>query len=321
MTSCTRLAHLSRSVILRVSPLMVHCHCSKGKQRQLRESGFDFAIPRKFVTLPFDWWEAAKPSYLSLSASQRRELGLVYDQIKLEPLTREATVEAARAVVRKQVQETDSLITTLPGVCFRPWQCCWASTRRRPWPSQTGSSRPTSIRSRSCPSGLICAIAAGNATTWESLGIADWKDHMAACVQSVEKGMTSDVKSEWTSSELTARSSRRFVLRPARNMAYQEAPLLNVVEGKVIWLRMRGAGEVLCLSYQTGQCQAADCRLEHRHPSARPIPDNFNTTPPKSSTRALIMAATNYRVQNLIHMLRYKKPSCQVGSKTKPRAF
>ena len=233
MTSCTQLAHLSRSVILRVSPLMVHCHCSKGKQRQLRESGFDFAIPRKFVTLPFDWWEAAKPSYLSLSASQRRELGLVYDQIKLEPLAWEATLEAARAAVRKQLADQLLCRRVLPTlamllgldpqetVALSDWQLKADIDKKSLMPLRYSSARyQLSVRTKLLLVGTLSrAIAAGNATTWESLGIADWKDHMAACVQSVDEGMTSDVKSEWTS------SSRRFVLRPARNVAYQDAPL------------------------------------------------------------------------------------------------
>ena len=71
--------YICRAVVLRASPNMIHCWCPKGKQKNLRHGGFDFAIPRFFVTTQWDWWEMCKPAYLAVPLLKRRDFGMVFD--------------------------------------------------------------------------------------------------------------------------------------------------------------------------------------------------------------------------------------------------
>ena len=93
-----RFKHLKRTVVLRVSETMVRCHCSKGKQRALIE-GFDFALPRHFATVKFDWWPQFLTLYATSSPAARQRLGLIFDTVKERPLTNAACVEASRRVL------------------------------------------------------------------------------------------------------------------------------------------------------------------------------------------------------------------------------
>ena len=57
----------------------------------------------------------------------------------------------------------------------------------------------------------------------------------------------------------------RFALRsPATSMAYQDQPLLGAIPGKVLRLRLKSTGVMLCVNFQTRQCEDPDCQKEHR---------------------------------------------------------
>ncbi|CAJ1342620.1 unnamed protein product, partial [Effrenium voratum] len=263
-TGCLRIAHLQRAVILRVSPYTIHCHCSKGKQRQLRVSGFDFAVPRHFLSVDFDWWEAYKPQYLAVAPGQQREIGLLFDVVKKAPLTQAASVQAIREALAAQVREVSMLtsysagrvlptfaalvgLDPLEAQALSDWQMKSTEAAASQMPQRYNTTRcHLSVRIKlPLARALSLALRSREVTTWEGTGVEVWKAWVQKATPTVDIQITQEATTDWGSILLAARSARRFVLRPPA-MAYRQDPLLHVVPGKVVLLRMKNRAEHRC---------------------------------------------------------------------------
>ena len=111
---------------------------------------------------------------------------------------------------------------------------------------------------------LRSALSSVHVTTWESISPGTWQQHLEKAKLECDLSLVHEHVTHWASQELSARAARRFTLTSPK-MAYRNAPLENLVPGKVVSLRLKGREQdVLCLRYQTNNCADPDCRLDHK---------------------------------------------------------
>ena len=76
-TGCLRYQHLRRSTVRRISPLVFHGHCRKGKQRHAR-GGFDWCAPAEFAST-FNWTVEWLKAWKALSPVAQKSAGICFD--------------------------------------------------------------------------------------------------------------------------------------------------------------------------------------------------------------------------------------------------
>ena len=273
---------IRRAVVLRASPNMIHCWCPKGKQKNLRHGGFDFAIPRFFVTTQWDWWEMYKPAYLAVPLLKRRDFGMVFDSTKLASLTQSAITSAIRRIMSDHVQDPDSLtsysarrvlptLASLVGLEPTETQALSDWQLKPPEGQSLMPLRYSAVRyllsvkiKLQLAGALRSALSSVHVTTWESISPGTWQQHLEKAKLECDESLVHEHVTHWASQELSARAARRFTLTSPK-MAYRNAPLENLVPGKVVSLRLKGREQdVLCLRYQTNNCADPNCRLDHK---------------------------------------------------------
>ena len=77
-TGCLRYQHLRRSTVRRISPLVFHGHCRKGKQRHAR-GGFDWCAPAEFAS-GFNWTVDWLKAWKALSPVAQKSAGICFDR-------------------------------------------------------------------------------------------------------------------------------------------------------------------------------------------------------------------------------------------------
>ena len=77
-TGCWRYQHLRRSTVRRISPLVFHGHCRKGKQRHAR-GGFDWCAPAEFAS-GFNWTVDWLKAWKALSPVAQKSAGICFDR-------------------------------------------------------------------------------------------------------------------------------------------------------------------------------------------------------------------------------------------------
>lgn len=101
-----RYRHIARSSPRRLTKSTLHCRCSKGKQRRLRE-GFAFCIPAVFST-GWPWAQHLLTAYDKLPPALRATAGLCFDRTGCAWPLQEVTL-ITREVFVGQIEQPDTL--------------------------------------------------------------------------------------------------------------------------------------------------------------------------------------------------------------------
>ena len=118
---CLRHKHLTRTHPRRLSRSTLHCTCTKGKQRRLRQ-GFHFCVPGIFTT-GWPWAEKWMDAYNGLPEDARRSAGMCFDNKGVAWAINEVTL-IAREVFHGHVDNVEWLTT----YSWRRWASTVAHT-------------------------------------------------------------------------------------------------------------------------------------------------------------------------------------------------
>eukprot|EP00435_Cladocopium_sp_Y103_P075206 s702_g55.t1 len=273
---CMRYMHVQRAEPRRLTLSFLHCHCQKGKQRQLRE-GFDFAVPSTFRT-GFPWAQYVLDDYKGLSFSKQRNCGLCFNAEgqawAIQEIQRVMQEEFASIVDNAEEMTTYSWrrvsptlghllqLTPQEEAAMSDWQTKEAIPADAKMPLHYSSAKyAESLRVKATLWGATPAVE--GFLTWEDIPQDALDRAKEAGRKEADRLLRQDREPIWSASQNFADVAKRLKLakhyvekarKTAAEASQQARPVMpDQLHNKVLTATLKN-GQPLCPDWQTDEC-------------------------------------------------------------------
>ena len=288
-TGCLRQKHIARSYPRKLTKSTLHCECTRGNQKKLRQ-GFSFGIPACFST-GWPWAQHVVDKRDQLPANVKRTCGLCFD-VEGKPWHMREITLIAREIFVGQIEHPETLTSYSwrrwapsmgQALGFDPQQLASLSD----WQDKTsvpenaamplhysGARYALSLKSKY--SVLSAVPVLGGYESWELIPPSAVQQAKAEMQDKVDKLVQQDSTVLWampiSASEVRARfqlttalKRRAAEMREQSESTYVVRTMPASVNGRTMLSFMKN-GDPLCAAYQQGLCgrEEAVCLGKHR---------------------------------------------------------
>eukprot|EP00435_Cladocopium_sp_Y103_P035527 s950_g9.t1 len=273
---CMRYMHVQRAEPRRLTLSFLHCHCQKGKQKNLRE-GFDFAVPSTFRT-GFPWAQYVLDDYKGLSFSKQRNCGLCFNAEgqawAIQEVQRVMQEEFASIVDNAEEMTTYSWrwvsptlghllqLTPQEEAAMSDWQTKEAIPADAKMPLHYSSAKyAESLRVKATLWGATPAVE--GFLTWEDIPQDALKSAKETGKKEADRLLRQDREPIWSASQNFADVAKRLKLakhyvekarKTAAEASQQARPIMpDQLHNKVLTATLKN-GQPLCPDWQTDEC-------------------------------------------------------------------
>ena len=283
-----RYRHIARSSPRRLTKSTLHCRCSKGKQRRLRE-GFAFCIPAAFST-GWPWAQHLLTAYDKLPPALRATAGLCFDRTGCAwPLQEVTTI--TREIFVGQIEQPDTLtsyswrrLASTVGhmLNWQPTQLAslgdWQNKRDMPEEAAmplhySGARYQQSLRSKHLVLASFSILS--RFESWDLVSQEALDQIKTLSPGFTDKAVNQDSSMLWAVPPspqklrsrfnlTTALKSRAAKARKQHEDSHTVKTMPSAIQGRTMSAFMKN-GTPLCSAFQSGVCgRSEECRGAHR---------------------------------------------------------